>query len=205
MNTIPKLALIIPCFNEEEIIEISAQKLLSVLSDLKEKGSVSKDSYICFVDDGSTDNTWDKIQEISRNNNSIQAIRFACNFGHQKAIMAGMCENSADIYITLDCDLQDDIEIIKEMVNKYKENNVDVVYSVRSSREKDGFFKKITAQVFYKFCSFLGIKTLYDSADFRLVTNKVVSVLTQHNEFNLYLRALIYKYSFKYILKDKKE
>ena len=197
MSISPKLALIVPCFNEAEIIEIS-QKLLSVLDDLKEENLVSNDSYICFVDDGSADKTWEKIQELSKNNNSIQAIRFACNFGHQKAIMAGMCENSADIYITLDCDLQDDLNAITEMVKKYKENNADVVYSVRSSREKDGFLKKITAQVFYKFCSFLGIKTLYDSADFRLVSNKVVSVLKQHNEFNLYLRALIYKYSFKY-------
>ena len=198
MEVLPKLALIVPCYNEEEIIKESAEKLLSILKDLTKNSAVAQDSYICFVDDGSADNTWNLLQDISIENSCIKAIRFACNFGHQNAIMAGMCENSADIYITLDCDMQDDPNKIFEMIQKYKENNVDVVYGVRSSRETDSFLKRITAQMFYRFCSFLGIKSLYDHADYRLVTDKVVNVLRAHKEFNLYLRALIYKYSFKY-------
>ena len=116
MDAQPVLALVVPCFNEAEIIELSAQRLLSVLETLKDNGSISDESYICFVDDGSFDKTWEKIYSLSKENSFIRAIRFACNFGHQKAIMAGMCENSADIYITLDCDLQDDVNIINKFI-----------------------------------------------------------------------------------------
>ena len=198
MEKCPVLAIVVPCYNEEEIIKLTINELSNLLDNLIQSGQVAENSYISFVDDGSRDSTWDILSKEAELHNKVRALRFACNFGHQKAIYAGMCENKADIYITLDCDLQDDISIISEMINKYKKGNLDVVYAVRNDRNNDTYIKRSFAELFYKLSTELGLKSIYNSADFRLVTDKVVTVLRHTKESNLYLRGLIFNYNFKY-------
>ncbi len=142
MNQMPILAIIVPCYNEEKIIEQSAVILLNKLSNLINSNRVSTSSFISFVDDGSTDKTWKIIQTLSEKEHGIKGIRLAYNMGHQIALTSGICENNADIYITLDCDLQDDINIMDEMIDKWTNNDIDVVYGVRNSRETDTFVKR---------------------------------------------------------------
>lgn len=192
------LAIVIPCYNEELIVEQTTGKISEVLEKLISDGKVSNDSYICFVDDGSTDKTSEILDKITEENKFVRVIRFLCNFGHQKAILCGMTENEADIYITLDCDLQDDITVIPEMIDKYINGDIDVVYGKRNNRTNDSALKRLTAEMFYKFLSLMGVKTLENSADFRLVSKNVVNVLRQYKETNIYLRGLIFNLGFKY-------
>ena len=192
----PVLAIVVPCYNEEEILKKSAETLLDVIKNLNNK--ISENSYICFVDDGSSDKTWDILNELMEKSNQIKAIRFACNFGHQKAMMCGMVENEADIYITIDCDLQDDINVISKMVETYLTKDVDVVYGVRNDRSTDSFFKRITAETYYKMMSQIGVKEIPNCADFRLVSKNVVEVLRNYKENDIYLRGLIYSLGFRY-------
>ncbi len=198
ITDMPILAIIIPCYNEELIIKHCASEITPILKQMIEKNEISDKSYFCFVDDGSSDCTWNVISELSNGNNHIKGIRLAYNFGQQQAFRCGMVENNADIYITIDCDLQDDITIIPLMVEKYKKNNVDVVYTVRSNRDTDSFPKKFFADVFYNTYSVFGIRALKNSADFKLVSRKVVDILKQFKECNVYLRGLIYTLGLNY-------
>ena len=197
------LAIIVPCYNEEEIIESSIEELLKVLNNLKDSGKISQDSYISFIDDGCVDSTWEKLVQASKKDKKIRAIKLLCNSGHQNAIYCGMVENDADIYISIDCDLQDDINAIPEMIEKYQLNQVDVVYGVRNDRSSDSFFKKFSAEIYYKLNSIILSPSrkkgcLYNHADFRLVSKNVVKFLKQIKEYNLYLRGLIYNQNFNY-------
>ena len=193
-----KLAIICPVYNEEEVLDSSVAKLRSLLSELQEKGKVADGSYIVFVNDGSTDSSWQKIKDLHDKFNNVKAIGFSCNCGHQQALMAGMisCKNKVDAAITIDVDLQDDISAIEDMLDKFKLGN-DVVYGVKTNRDADGVFKRLTAQCFYKLQRAMGIKIVYNHADFRLVSNNVICALSHCNEKNLYLRGIIPSFGFK--------
>lgn len=198
MDKKPVLALVVPCYNEEEIIECVVEELSSLLSCLISEDVISENSFMSFVDDVSTDNSWQILNNLSQKNNFLKAMKLAYNAGHQNALLCGMVENDADIYITLDCDLQDDITIIPQMIQKYKNENVDIVYTVRTNRNTDSFFKKFFANMFYAVLPLFKINNLPNSADYRLVTNSVVKFLKSINEQGLYLRGLLQEYNFKY-------
>lgn len=191
----PVLSIIVPCLNEEEIIEKSYSELSYVLKTLIEQQKISSDSYICFVDDGSSDKTWELISELSKNND-IKGLKLSRNFGHQAAQLAGLTQNEADIFITIDADLQDDTNTIIEMVNKYHQG-CEIVYGIRSDRNSDRFLKRNIAQFYYKLAQFLGVNGIYNHADFRLMSKKVVNILKELKECNVYLRGLVPSLGFK--------
>lgn len=191
----PVLAIITPCFNEEEVIEKSYSELSSVLKTLIEQKKISSDSYICFVDDGSNDKTWELISEVSKNKDA-KGLKLSKDFGHQAALLAGLTQCEADIFVTIDADLQDDTNTIFEMVDKYLEGN-EIVYGVRSDRSSDNFLKRHVSQFYYKLAQFLGVNGIYNHADFRLMSKKIVNILKKLKECNVYLRGLIPSLGFK--------
>ncbi|WP_353663215.1 glycosyltransferase family 2 protein [Hydrogenimonas sp. SS33] len=185
-----KLAVVLPCYNEEEILEESAGKLRSVMQKLILSGKIDADSRICFVDDGSSDGTWDIIETLHRRYPEICGIKLSRNFGHQNALLAGLFSVDADAVITIDADLQDDISVIDTMIDKYREG-FKVVYGVKKSRRADSRFKRVTAEAFYRFMIFMGVKIIYNHADFRLISKEVLEHLKDFNEVNLFLRGII--------------
>lgn len=189
MNS-PKLNIIVPCYNEESVLPISAPILSAILTNLIKKKQVSPQSRICFINDGSQDNTLSVLKELTKKDPCIAYLSLSRNFGHQSALLAGLFETDADIYVTIDADLQDDPEKIIEMVEKYKEGN-DIVYGVRSSRDSDTWFKEKTARFFYLLQKWMGIKTVYNAADFRLMSRRAVDALRSFQEKNLFLRGII--------------
>ena len=197
----PTLWIIVPCYNEEAVLPITAvlfkDKLYELINGVTDKAAkdvvVSDDSRVLFVNDGSADSTWDIIQSLSKQDKHFIGISQSRNRGHQNAVLAGLMEarqNKADITISIDCDGQDDINAMNEMVASYY-NGYDVVYGVRKSRKKDSFFKKHTAHMFYKFMNLMGAEVVYDHADYRLVSSKVLDGLADFKEVNLFLRGLI--------------
>lgn len=191
----PVLAIITPCLNEEEIIEKSYFELSLVLKNLIEQKKISQESYVCFVDDGSNDKTWALISEVSKNKDA-KGLKLSRNFGHQAAQLAGLTQSEADIFITIDADLQDDTNTIIEMVDKYLEG-CEIVYGVRSDRNSDNLLKRHISQFYYKLAQFLGVNGIYNHADFRLMSKKVVNILKELKECNVYLRGLIPSLGFK--------
>lgn len=191
----PVLAIITPCLNEEEIIEKSYSEISSVLKSLIEAKKISSNSYVCFIDDGSSDKTWALISEVSKNKDA-KGLKLSRNFGHQAAQLAGLTQSEADIFITIDADLQDDTNTIIEMVDKYLEG-CEIVYGVRSDRNSDNFLKRHISQFYYKLAQFLGVNGIYNHADFRLMSKKVVNILKELKECNIYLRGLIPSLGFK--------
>lgn len=194
---LPKLAIIVPCFNEEEILPFSINKLTDLMLVLMKGKLISSSSFICFVDDGSRDRTWDLLVEGYKAK-KFEAIKLSNNFGHQSALLAGLYENKneADIFVTIDCDLQDDIRVIEKMILSYL-NGHHVVYGVRDSRKSDSFFKRFSAALFYKLQLKLGVKIIKHHADFRLISQEVLFHLQKFNEVNLFLRAIFPLMGFK--------
>lgn len=193
------LAIIVPCFNEEEVLEITYKELSCILKKLIDNSKISPSSYICFVDDGSNDMTWELINSFSKNKKDYgyaKGIKLSKNFGHQSAQLAGLIQNEADVFITIDADLQDDINSIIEMIDKYLEG-YEIVYGVRSDRNSDGFFKRHISEFYYKLAKFLGVNGIYNHADFRLMSKKIVNILKELKECNIYLRGLIPSLGFK--------
>ena len=186
------LAIIVPCFNEEEVLPQANERLRTLLDDMVRHQVVSEDSYILFVDDGSRDKTWQLIAGFSQDGNRVRGLKLAGNVGHQNALMAGLetARQDADITVSIDADLQDDINAIPEMVHKY-DDGCDIVYGVRRKRTTDTFFKRTTAQFFYRFMSRMGVKSVYNHADFRLMSRRAVDALCQYEERNLFLRGLV--------------
>lgn len=187
----PKLAIIVPCFNEEEILQISHNKLTDLLHDMVATKAVDPASRIYYVDDGSRDRTWEIIEGLSAADEKAEGIRLSRNFGHQFALLAGLetlCHRF-DIYITIDADLQDDIRVMERMVQKHQEGS-SIVYGVRSDRSSDSFFKRQTAQGFYRLMGWLGVKTIYNHADYRLIDDQALGELVRFGEANLFLRGL---------------
>jgi len=186
------LYIVVPCFNESEVFPISSSVLTELLKDMINNNKVSAKSRILFVDDGSRDNTWELIAKEHSVNKYVSGLKLAGNVGHQNALLAGLLTAAklSDITVSIDADLQDDPKSIIEMVDKYYEG-YDIVYGVRSSRKKDSFFKRTTAQGFYKLMSAMGVKTVYNHADFRLMSARAVAHLENFSERNLFLRGIV--------------
>lgn len=187
-----RLAIVVPCYNEEDMLPITTKELCGVLDDLIRKNKISGDSYILYVDDGSKDATWQLIEQLHKENDKVFGLKLAGNVGHQYALTAGMikAKEEADIMISIDADLQDDTLVMEEMVDRFHEGN-DIVYGVRNDRKKDSFFKRTTAQVFYKSLAALGVKTIYNHADYRLMSKRALEHFSQFEEVNLYLRGMM--------------
>jgi glycosyltransferase involved in cell wall biosynthesis len=185
------LGIVVPCYNEENVLPSTTESLIKILIELIENGDISKDSFILFVDDGSTDETWRIIEKYHKIDIHMKGIKLAANVGHQKALLAGLMEakNKTDCIISIDADLQDDTSIIVDMVNQYKMGN-EIVYGVRHSRRYDGFLKKSTALLFYKLLIFMGVKIVYNHADYRLVGRRALDELSNYRERNLFLRGI---------------
>ena len=187
-----KLGIVIPCYNEEAVLAETTQRVEALFNEMIKNREISDDSFVCFVDDGSRDKTWKIIEEISNQNPHFKGIKLSRNFGHQNALIAGLMQlkDSADALISMDADLQDDIMVIREFVEKYKEG-YEVVYGVREDRSKDSTFKRATAEFFYKFQSFMGIESVSNHADYRLLSQKALNVLAEFKEINLFIRGVV--------------
>lgn len=199
---------VVPCYNEEEVLHDTFAKIRKKVEELIEKQLIHQNSRICFVDDGSTDRTWEIIEALKKLNEQIKGLKLSTNFGHQNALLAAMhhFRGDCDCMITIDADLQDDIKVLEEMVIKYQEG-CSVVYGVRKNRDSDSLFKKHTALLFYKILKKLKVKTVYNHADFRLVDSKVLHEMNNFKEVNLYLRGLIPLVGFRHdkVYYDRKQ
>lgn len=191
MNT-PIFTIIVPCYNEEEVLDVTIDQLTAKLSELIKGNLISEKSKILFVDDGSKDRTWHLIYKASLNNEMVKGLKLSRNAGHQNALLAGLfsAKEASDCMVTIDADLQDDIQAINEMVKKYNEG-YEVVYGVRSSRDSDTFFKRFTAEGFYKLMDKLGVKLVFNHADFRLMSKRAVEELEHFAESNMFLRGIV--------------
>ncbi|MDT2738589.1 MULTISPECIES: glycosyltransferase family 2 protein [Enterococcus] len=187
-----KISIVVPCYNEEEVLPISSKALLTLLEDMVEEGLISDESNITFVDDGSKDKTWAIINKLSESNPHFKGIKFSRNFGHQNALLAGMTvmNEKSDAIVTIDADLQDDVNAIREMVSAFL-SGYDVVYGVRNNRDSDTPFKRKTANLFYSLMNKLGVNTIPNHADFRLMSKRATKVLLEFKEENLFLRGMV--------------
>ena len=188
----PRLYMIIPCYNEEKVLPITSEMFLEELNLLITKDKISENSRILFVNDGSKDKTWDLIKELSEKDEHFIGICQSRNRGHQNALLCGLItlKDKADAVISIDADLQDDINTFDEMVEKY-ENGCDVVYGVRSKRETDTFFKRFTAEAFYKILNKMGAKVIFNHADFRLMSKRALNAFAEYKETNIFLRGMV--------------
>lgn len=186
------LYLVIPCYNEEAVLPETAKRLLEKMNSMFERNMISRESKIMFVNDGSKDQTWELIEELHASNPIYSGVKLSRNKGHQNALLAGLmtAKEKADMTISLDADLQDDIDVIDQMVEKYYAGN-DIVYGVRSARKTDTFFKKFTAQGFYKIMQAMGVDIVYNHADYRLMSRRAVEALGEFKEVNLFLRGIV--------------
>ncbi|MBQ9929528.1 MAG: glycosyltransferase family 2 protein [Oscillospiraceae bacterium] len=194
----PVLRIVIPCYNEEDVLPITAPMFLEKLTALMEAGKISRRSKILFVDDGSKDKTWQIIRELARQDSRFMGIKQSRNRGHQNAVLAGLLESKdhCDITISIDCDGQDDINAMDEMVDAYLDG-CEIVYGVRSKRDTDTFFKRFTAQSFYKVLRSMGVDSVYNHADYRLVSSRVLQEFANFKEVNLFLRGMFPLVGFK--------
>ena len=191
-TSIATLYIVVPCYNECEVFPSTVKELTNLLINMISDNKVSEKSRVLFVDDGSRDNTWELISNEFSTNNYVCGLKLAGNVGHQNALFAGLmaAKDKCDITVSIDADLQDDTNSIIEMVDKYYKG-FDIVYGVRSSRKKDTFFKRTTAQGFYKFMNKMGVKTVYNHADFRLMSSRAVEQLSNYPERNMFLRGIV--------------
>ena len=204
------LAIIVPCYNEEEVFLDTNKKLTQLLEKLKKKSKIDKSSFILYVNDGSKDKTWNLIESAVKKEKYVYGASLSRNRGHQNALLAGIsiATDLCDMSITIDADLQDDINAIEEMVDKYN-SGIDIVYGVRNDRTTDSFFKRFTAESFYKFMNFMDVNSVYNHADFRLMSKRSMEELLKYREVNLFLRALVpligYKSDVVYYKRKKRE
>ena len=204
-----KLAIVVPCYNEEEVIKISSKALRDILDDLVKKEKISDESFLLFVDDGSKDRTWELIEEEHKLYPvQVQGLKLARNVGHQYALTAGLltAKDLSDVIISIDADLQDDINVMEEMIDQFHAGN-DIVYGVRKDRKTDTFFKRVTAQGFYKLMEAMGVNSVYNHADFRLMSRRAVEQFSKYEETNLYIRGMIplIGYQSEKVYYDRKE
>lgn len=195
---LPKLYIVIPCYNEEEVLPITAPEFLEELESLKADNLIAPDSRIMFVNDGSKDKTWEIITDLSKQNETYTGICLSRNRGHQNALLGGLMEakDLADITISIDCDGQDDIKAMTQMVKEYH-NGCEVVYGVRSKRETDTFMKRFTAESFYKLLNAMGAEVVFNHADYRLVSSRVLNEFSNFKEVNIFLRGMFPLVGFK--------
>lgn len=193
-----RLAIVVPCYNEEEALIDTDKVLNDLLNDLVNRKIVKDNSFILYVNDGSKDNTWNVIKDAYKNSKYVHGLNLAGNKGHQNALLAGLMtvKDEVDVTVSIDADLQDDVNVIEEMLNKYYEG-CDIVYGVRNDRTSDSFFKKFTAEAFYKIMNLMGAKTIYNSADFRLMSHRALDELSLYSETHLFLRGISTELGFK--------
>ena len=193
------LYLVIPCYNEEEVLHETAKRLLEKMNTMITNELISNKSKILFVNDGSKDKTWSIIEELHSKNNIFSGVNLSRNRGHQNALLAGLmtAKEYSDMTISLDADLQDDVDVIDKFVEQYYDG-CDIVYGVRSSRQTDTFFKRITALAFYKFMHTLGVDMVYNHADYRLMSKRALEGLNEYKEVNLFLRGMVPLIGYKY-------
>lgn len=192
------LYLIIPCYNEEKVLHITTAELNKKMNQLILNNLISNSSKVLYIDDGSKDKTWEIIEKIHNKNGLFCGLKLSRNKGHQNALFAGLmfAKNHADITISMDADLQDDIDVIDKMLNEYNDGS-QIVYGVRSSRKKDSFFKRFTAESFYKFLNFMGVEIVFNHADYRLMSKVALESLGEFSEVNLFLRGIIPQIGYK--------
>ncbi|MFC1769654.1 glycosyltransferase family 2 protein [Nitrospirota bacterium] len=192
MQSMPLLAIVVPCYNEEQVLQETARQLLAILDGLVKAQKIQNDSFIYFVNDGSRDSTWQIISSLNATEKRIKALKLSGNFGHQNALFAGLSSvvDKVDCAITIDADLQDDVSVIEKMIDAFL-NDSDIVYGVRSDRQSDSFIKKHMALLFYRLMEALGVKIINNHADFRLMSQRAINHLLEYKETNLFLRAIV--------------
>lgn len=198
-TALPLLWIVVPCYNEEKVLPLTAPRFLEKIRQLVTDGLISDSSRILFVNDGSKDATWDIIQGLARQDEHFIGISQSRNRGHQSSLLSGLMEarGKCDITISIDCDGQDDIAAMDEMIRKYRDEGCRIVYGVRSSRKKDSFFKRFTAESFYKLLNGMGAEVVFNHADYRLVAGDVLEAFADFKEVNLFLRGLFPLVGFK--------
>jgi glycosyltransferase involved in cell wall biosynthesis len=185
-----KLAIVTPCYNEEEVLPETIRRMVALIGKLVSSGKISSESKIYLVDDGSSDGTWSLIESFALQSCHVVGIKLSRNRGHQNALIAGLFSAEGDALVSIDADLQDDVNAIEEMVDRFL-GGAEIVYGVRRRREIDSFFKRLTAESFYKLMTVLGAKSIYNHADYRLMSRRAVECLKQYAEVNLYLRGIV--------------
>ncbi|MGH8298559.1 MAG: glycosyltransferase family 2 protein [Steroidobacteraceae bacterium] len=195
-HPLPRLAIVVPCYDEEEVLPQTALRLTALLERLRKEARIAAESRILFVDDGSRDRTWQLIEGLSREDGRIGGIKLSRNRGHQNALLAGLFTADGDVLVSVDADLQDDVEIIEEMLKQHAQG-AHVVYGVRDNRASDGVLKRASAQGFYRMIRALGVESVYNHADFRLLSRRAVDALKDFGEVNLFLRGIVPLIGFK--------
>ena len=203
-----KLVIVVPCYNEEEVLHETTSQLSALLDGMEKDGKISQGNLL-YVDDGSKDATWSLIEELSGKNNRVMGLKLAHNVGHQQALWAGLewaAQSDFEAIVSIDADLQDDVQAIVEMTDKFNQG-YEIIYGVRKERKTDTFFKKHTAQMFYKFMSSMGGDVVYNHADFRLMSKRTLQALVMHPERNLFLRGMVRSLGYRqeYVYYDRKE
>jgi len=196
LKTVPRLAIVVPCYNEEEVLPETSRRLSLLLGEYQSKGLANAESGIYFVDDGSRDRTWQLIRELAASDPLIHGIKLSRNRGHQNALMAGLFNVGADVVVSVDADLQDDLAVIEQMLLKHRDG-CDIVYGVRKSRGTDTFFKRATAEGYYKIMKLMGVDLVFNHADYRLLSRRVIECLADYSEVNLFLRGIIPQIGFR--------
>lgn len=193
-----KLYIVVPCYNEEAVLHETTKRLTDKLNRMVEAGLAAQDSRIMYVNDGSKDRTWEIIEELHRENPYVLGVKLSRNRGHQNALLAGLmtAKDMCDVTISMDADLQDDIEVLDEFMRKYKDG-CDIVYGVRGNRDTDTGFKRNTAQAFYKILKFFGVDSVYNHADYRLMSKRALEGLSEFGEVNLFLRGIVPQIGYK--------
>lgn len=196
LKAAPVVSLVLPCFNEEEVLPETTSRLLKLLEDAVSEGAFAEGSAIYYVDDGSRDETWEMICNYSQDNSLVSGIKLTRNRGHQNALLCGLMTAPGEVLVSLDADLQDDLDTIPRMVNAYRAGN-EIVFGVRKLRDKDTFFKRFTAESYYKLLAFLGVQIVYNHADYRLMSRRAIETLREYDETHLFLRALVLQLGYK--------
>ncbi|EHL04219.1 putative bactoprenol glucosyl transferase-like protein [Desulfitobacterium hafniense DP7] len=198
MLKLKTIYLVIPCYNEEAVLPESAKQIRHIMTNLIEAGKITSASRVCFVNDGSKDNTWEIIEQLNQESSLFSGINLAHNKGHQNALLAGLLtvKDYCDAAISLDADLQDDVTVVEKFIDKFYEG-CDIVYGVRSSRKRDSFFKRTSAQVYYKLMHSMGVDIISDHADYRLMSKRALESLAKFKEVNLFLRGIIPMIGYK--------
>lgn len=193
----PELAIIVPCYNEEEMLPVSVPAFLTLLDRLRSADKVAPESHLVLVDDGSMDATWSMIERFSQDHDEVRGLKLSRNRGHQNAVLAGMMEAEGDVLVSIDADLQDDHNAIEDMVDAYIGDGAQIVYGVRSARDTDTKFKRLTAEGFYRLLRGLGVEVIFNHADFRLLSRRAVESLRTFKEVNLFLRGMMPMLGYK--------
>ena len=189
------LSIVVPCYNEQDVLPETAKRLLVVIEQLQAQKKIAVNSQVVFVDDGSRDKTWPIIEELTAAHSAIRGIKLSRNRGHQTALLSGLFSAIGDIVVSVDADLQDDLAAIEHMVDAHKAG-ADVVYGVRKRRDSDAIFKRFSAEGYYRLLEFMGVEIVFNHADYRLLSRRVIEALKQFGETNLFLRGIIPQVGF---------